>query len=243
MIYTYLKTKDINLKMLSNKLFAHRGLSSLFPENTLLSFEHAVLKGYQCIECDILLTKDMIPIVCHDENLKKLTGIDLNLIDITFNDFKKLKIYQKNKMPTEPCSLNELLSWKKKHPFLKINLELKSQQGILPKELLNILKNFDLGPDTIVLSSFNQNISIECLKIFPEYQFSFLSHQFTDAEEIFCLNHGISSINLDVQHITIELITKLVTSNISLGLFTINDWSTINYYLSQKIQRIFTDHP
>ncbi len=230
--------------MFSNKLFAHRGLSSLYPENTLISFEKAVLAGYQCIECDVLLTKDMIPVICHDENLKKLTEHDVNLIDITFNDFKKLKIaHTLSRQTTEPCSLNELLLWKKKHPSLKINLELKTQQGIFPKNLIQIIKQSDLDSKSFLFSSFDEQIILEILKEFPNHELSFLSHKFTKNQRAFCLEHSLFSINLDINYINIPLIEELFSLNFSLGLFTVNEWHRINHYLSQKFDRIFTDHP
>ena len=56
-------------------IIAHRGYCSLFPENTLASFESAL---YKCdlVEFDIMLTKDHKIIVFHDRFLSRLTNIE-----------------------------------------------------------------------------------------------------------------------------------------------------------------------
>lgn len=50
---------------------AHRGFSGRYPENTLLSFEQAVLVGADVLEFDIRGTKDHVPIVLHDATLDR----------------------------------------------------------------------------------------------------------------------------------------------------------------------------
>ena len=44
-----------------------------------------------CLELDVHLTKDKIPVVCHDKNLTRLTGINVDVSEIDFNDLPKLK--------------------------------------------------------------------------------------------------------------------------------------------------------
>ncbi|MCL2796786.1 MAG: glycerophosphodiester phosphodiesterase [Firmicutes bacterium] len=55
---------------------AHRGLhTNEIPENSLAAFENAVLHDY-AIELDVRLTDDDVPVVFHDETLKRMTGAD-----------------------------------------------------------------------------------------------------------------------------------------------------------------------
>ena len=44
-----------------------------------------------CLELDVHLTKDKIPVVCHDKNLTRLTGINVDVSEMDFNDLPKLK--------------------------------------------------------------------------------------------------------------------------------------------------------
>lgn len=55
-------------------IFAHRGSSFDFAEQSRESFEAAIRDGADGIECDVRLTADHIPICWHDRDLKRLTG-------------------------------------------------------------------------------------------------------------------------------------------------------------------------
>ncbi len=66
---------------------AHRGLfdhDMNVPENSMMAFQKAIEAGY-AIELDVWLTKDDEVVVFHDETLKRMTGIDLPLKSLTYN--------------------------------------------------------------------------------------------------------------------------------------------------------------
>ena len=56
------------------KIFAHRGLSSIYPENTLIAFEKALEYEIDGIETDVQLTKDGELVIIHDETLDRTTN-------------------------------------------------------------------------------------------------------------------------------------------------------------------------
>jgi glycerophosphoryl diester phosphodiesterase len=53
-------------------LFAHRGLSSRAPENTMAAFRLAISEGVPGIELDVRLSLDDRPLVIHDRNTERL---------------------------------------------------------------------------------------------------------------------------------------------------------------------------
>jgi glycerophosphoryl diester phosphodiesterase len=56
-------------------LVAHRGNALEFPENTLPAFESALQLGVRHVELDVQLSSDGVPIVLHDAELERTTGI------------------------------------------------------------------------------------------------------------------------------------------------------------------------
>ena len=52
-------------------LIAHRGYSSIAPENTLPAFYLAAEKGFTTVECDISWTKDNVPVILHDSMINR----------------------------------------------------------------------------------------------------------------------------------------------------------------------------
>lgn len=63
-------------------LVAHRGASALAPENTLAAFRRALDYGVAAIESDVRLTRDGHVVLCHDDNLTRLTGRPDKIADL-----------------------------------------------------------------------------------------------------------------------------------------------------------------
>ena len=65
-----------NLMKNEFQIIAHRGFSELAPENTYPAFDLAIKSGFHNFEFDVQLTKDHIPVVIHDFDLYRTTGIE-----------------------------------------------------------------------------------------------------------------------------------------------------------------------
>jgi glycerophosphoryl diester phosphodiesterase len=63
-------------------IYAHRGLSGHFPENTLLAFREALAAGVDGIELDVHVTADGVPVVIHDRDVARTTGGSGNVDDM-----------------------------------------------------------------------------------------------------------------------------------------------------------------
>ena len=55
-------------------VFAHRGDMSHYPENSLPGIIAAIMSGADTVEFDFRYTRDLIPVLFHDENLNRLTN-------------------------------------------------------------------------------------------------------------------------------------------------------------------------
>ena len=83
-----------DLSWLTARPIAHRGLhdgNKAVWENTLTAFSRAVEKNY-AIECDVLISKDGVPVVLHDADLRRLTGSEGKVCDKTAAQLRKLKV-------------------------------------------------------------------------------------------------------------------------------------------------------
>ena len=87
------------MKPYEERYIAHRGLFNNIdiPENSLIAFEEAAKNKYG-IELDIQLTKDDKLVVFHDSSLKRMTGIDKNLIDCTYDELLQYKLLDTNEV-------------------------------------------------------------------------------------------------------------------------------------------------
>jgi glycerophosphoryl diester phosphodiesterase len=71
-------------------LFGHRGYSALAPENTLAAFTVLLEHKIPGVELDVRLTRDGKVVVIHDENVKRVTGLDTLVQDCSALELRDL---------------------------------------------------------------------------------------------------------------------------------------------------------
>lgn len=69
---------------------AHRGDQASAPENTIPAFEAAIDYGADFIELDVTQSKDGQLVVVHDNNLERVTGRNLNVWDLEYEQMRLL---------------------------------------------------------------------------------------------------------------------------------------------------------
>lgn len=60
-------------------VMSHRAGGNEAPENTLAALRHAEKAGSRVMQMDILPTADGTPVVFHDINMKRATGVDKDI--------------------------------------------------------------------------------------------------------------------------------------------------------------------
>ena len=73
-------------------IIGHRGASALAPENTLVAFSRALRDGADGVEFDVRLSGDRVPVVIHDDSLKR-TGQTTRLVkDLTAAELQQCDV-------------------------------------------------------------------------------------------------------------------------------------------------------
>ena len=139
------------MKEFLTRPIAHRGVhnNSSIVENTIQSFQEAI-KNKFVIECDVVLSKDGEVIVFHDNNLKRLANIDLNISEITSQELKKIKLLNTD---SHISTLDEVLyAINSKTPLM---IEIKSgYTPIIEERILEIIRSYS---GSISVKSFDLN--------------------------------------------------------------------------------------
>ncbi len=129
-----------DLDFLKSNIIAHRGAfnNKDIPENSIKAFEKAIEKNY-IIELDVHILKDNTIVVYHDDNVKRLTGVDKSIIDFNYSQLKELSLLNtKYKIP-RLIDVLELVN--SKVPII-IEIKFDRKTGVLEKELVKILDNY-----------------------------------------------------------------------------------------------------
>ena len=145
------------------KPVAHRGLhDAVIPENSAAAFENAIANGYP-IEMDIQLTSDHVPVVFHDDNMARMTGVDVNIHDKTLAQVKEMRLAGTEQ---QIMTFEEFLSLIKGRVPLVIEYKTQRDKGIIVDKTLPYLDKYE---GEFVVQSFDPTIVIELRKKRPDW--------------------------------------------------------------------------
>lgn len=130
-----------DLEFLSRNLIAHRGYHNNkkgIPENSVLAFKKAIDNKY-LIELDVRLTKDQKLVVFHDDNLKRVCGVNKRVKDLTYRELLKYNLF--NTTLKVPLFSDVIKLVNGRVPIL-IETKYHNRYGVLEKILINELSNY-----------------------------------------------------------------------------------------------------
>ena len=109
---------------IDNTFFAHRGLPQL-AENSQEGFLQSKSVGFTAVETDVNFTKDHKLVLLHDNNLKRLLGIDKDINDLNWQDIENLNIRHEDKISSNNVlTLEDLLQ--EDYGFQTVYLDFKT---------------------------------------------------------------------------------------------------------------------
>lgn len=231
------------------QIFAHRGFSGYYPENTMLAFqkvaEETVADG---IELDIQLTKDGEIVIMHDEMLDRTTNGSGWLKDHTLEELKMLSVgvnvkgfFPRQTIPT----LREYFTWLKTTKLIT-NIELKTSyfeyEGIEEK-LIAMVKEFGLE-DQIWYSSFNHYTVARIKKLMPEAKCGLLTDTWLMNIGEYATSQGAASVNARTYFCAKEgVAAELHAHNIALQAWTPNDAEMMQELVDAGVDVLITNYP
>jgi glycerophosphoryl diester phosphodiesterase len=80
--------------MSSPVLLAHRGWASRYPENSRMGIEAALEAGVTCVEFDVQLSADHVPMVIHDPDLQRTAGVAGRVSDLSMAELATISIHE-----------------------------------------------------------------------------------------------------------------------------------------------------
>ncbi len=206
------------------RIFAHRGLSSIYPENTLLAFSKAMEYKIDGIETDVQMTKDGELVIFHDEMLARTTNGKGFLRDYTLEELKKLNANNKMDYEVEIPTLDEFLALVE-GSGLTINLELKTsifEYDGIEEKTLELIKKHNLE-DNVIISSFNHQSLVRMKKIDPNIKCGVLTGDVLIDGEKYVKEHGFEAFHPLFVYCTKERVELAHSLGIAMNVWTV-DW-------------------
>lgn len=221
-------------------LQAHRGhwLPS-GQQNSLESLSEAKRQKYQMAEFDVQITKDGVPVLFHDFDLRHQLQKNISLLELNYSDLKKLIA-----VPT----LTEVLLSSDRPEFL--NVEVKSRQfdsPMIEEKIAEVIRKTK-SADKIIFSSFNHWSLIKMKMILPDVPRALLVTQEKESWNWFYLNQmWLSSlvepslIHADHHMLDKDLVGLFKEQDLKLAAWTVNDLSRAKLLKSWGVDSLISD--
>ena len=236
----------VPLMSAQTSIVAHRGFSSIAPENTLIAFEKAIECGADYFELDVQRSKDGSPMVIHDDTVDRtasdgstgevaaLNDRALSAIHVGFST-QFGTAFSDEKVPT----LREALELAKGR--IGVCIEIKAPH--VEAAVMQLVEELDMVDDVIVFS-FDADILREIRKINSRVRTLFLKSDadpstFEMASELQAQAIGVGG----KTEITASFLEQARLSGLELWQWTVNDPQEMKRLIDLQIDGLITNHP
>lgn len=242
-------------------VIGHRGAKAVAPENTLASIRAAQALGCTWVEVDVMLTKDLVPVIHHDNTLDRCTDGKGNLWDYNIDELERLDAgshfaseYAGERIPRltallQCCrDLNLGLNLEVKHVTERSpDVPTASEQAMeetLAHVVCDTIETFGVRPCELVFSSFSRPAIAILRSRLPQFQCAFLVEKIPDDWFAFMTRHNCVSLNFgwNEEENTRERIQECAR-NVLCYSYTVNDGAVARQLLSWGVSGVFSDCP
>jgi|SRR5690625_4836338 len=230
-------------------IIAHRGASTYAPENTLAAFKRALEQEADGIELDVRLSKDQVPVICHDATINRTSNGKGYIHNLTIKQLKKYdfgssfsRTFQHEKIPT----LEEVLSFLSTRP-VTLHLEIKNGP-IIPKHFEEKIVKliYDYGFENRVIYSSFDHLSLQRVQqIDPQAKIGLLFHINLIHLFDYIENTGLTTHSIHPNHfyITDEMIEEAHARMIKVNGYTVNNKKLALQYKKMGVDGLITNDP
>ena len=230
------------------KIYAHRGYSGKYPENTMLAFEKAAETGCDGIELDVQLTKDGKLVVIHDESVDRTTTGTGKVKDFTYDElarFNAAKLFGNQYGYCRIPLFEEYCQWAAGQELVT-NIELKTgvyyYEG-LEEKTLELVSKYGLEKK-VLYSSFNHLSLIKVKKLDPQAICgALLEHVGIGNAGVYCREFGIEAYHPGYKGLTEETVKRCRENGIQTNVWTVNDMGVLERLYEWGCDGAITNYP
>lgn len=225
------------------EIIAHRGYSSVFPENTMAAFAGALDIGTDYIELDVQLTRDGQVVIFHDDSLERITGAEGKVSDYTLEELSQMDAgrwfspsYEGERIPTLWEAL-ELIS----RSECRVYLELKDIGPVdgFEEKVLSVVRQCEME-DRCVFASFRYEYLAHIKELDPEL---LVLYNTTSCKNSLPEEYPADYYGLYVESIREETVNAIHQKGKQAFVWTVNTPIQIKNVQNMGIDGIVTNYP
>ncbi|MBQ7096529.1 MAG: hypothetical protein IJN96_00480 [Clostridia bacterium] len=234
------------------RICAHRGFSSVAPENSLPAFGAAIALGAQEIEFDLWLSKDEEWVSIHDYKLDRVSDGSGNVWDYTLEELKQFDFGKKYAPEFEGLRIltfEEILKKLSCHTVMNIHIKTLSEAHISDniytdvqiKKMLDLLDKYDCRKYVYFMTT-DTNLQKRLGELAPDIP-RCMGEDFDKDKNIVdqAIELGCKKVQLFKPHFTKEMIDKAHAHGIICNVFWSDDVNEAKEFLDMGIDTILTN--
>lgn len=223
-------------------VIGHRG-SIYGVENTLESIDAAIEKGADFVEVDVQLTADNVPVVVHDFNLKRVSGLDINVYDLTLEQIQEIPLKQ-NGYTGRVSTLEEIVEHCDGKIFLAVELKSHGQEEEdLVTKAMDIIEKSEFQRDCVIFSQ-DYELSQQMVLEYPDYRIGYCIYgNIGNLSRSRLESMGIQFLVAEESMITKKMVGVCRRAGVSVYAWTVNERKGMGDLLRLGVVGLITDKP
>ncbi len=226
---------------------AHRGGGAAAPENTLAAIRAGAAAGFRMVEFDVMLSRDGVPLLIHDETLERTTDGHGLVCEHDFAVLQRLDAgrwhgpaFAGERLPALEQALDLLLALD-----LDANIEIKPARGFeqatgeTAARLIAARWPADRPPP--LLSSFDFPALDAARRVAPQLPRGLLFEEVPADWRAQMQAHEAVSLHCDHSRLSADRLHDIVAASVPVLCYTVNDAARAAALVAAGVSGLFTD--
>ena len=231
------------------RVMGHRGAAALAPENTLAGLRRAAEVGVSWVEFDVMLTSDSVPVLFHDDKIKRTTGRRALMADTPYEVVRTLDAgsWFGSEFAGEPVPTLKAALALTHELGLRANIEIKPTSGSDRETAAAIAEvvaaRWPANAQPPLLSSFSRDALAVVQMRAPDVPRGFLARRMPRDWVSVARALECSTLHVAGWWLTAKRAARIKAAGYGLAAFTINDVAQARKLLAWGVDCIITDSP
>ena len=233
----------------SPSLMGHRGAALYAPENTLAGLRKAAELGLAWVEFDVMLTGDGVPVLFHDDSLKRMAGVEAQMAATPLTEVAVLDVgsrfgaeFAGEGVPTLEVALELLLEL-----GLQPNVEIKPTPGrdvetaVVVVEVL--ARCWPAARPAPLISSFSRMSLAAACALRPDWPRALVAFEAPADWAATLRALQCQAFHLWEKHLTYEFAAEVRAAGYQLACYTVNDAARAAELSGGVVDYLISDAP
>ena len=229
-------------------VIGHRGAAGLAPENTLISLRRARLEGARWVEFDVMLSRDGVPLLFHDDTLNRTTNGKGLVARHDFTDLRELDAgswfnatFAGERIPSFAETIEVLAE-----EGLGANVEIKPTPGLAretAEAACRMISESWQESMPLVISSFEQDAMAVARDMLPDRDRAMLFSRLPKNWQNVVGKLECNAVHVSNRSLTEKVVDAVRAQGLPLRVYTVNDPIRAETLREWGVSSVFTDRP